>query len=1145
MLVVRPRGGVCFRPIMHIRQVTDSSEGGQSYAVVVESGRSDIGLTTVVFADLEGSTALVDRVGDVAGTTAVIRQLDRLRERIDAYGGREVKSLGDGLMLTFGSPRQAVNFALATQRALVGSSPRVRIGINTGEVIDTSTDPVGGAVNAAARIAARAVGGEILVSDVVRQLVGIAPSVAFVDRGRHRLKGFTDRWHLWQATDASAGGPGRGTVGRVDELVALQAFVSSLVAGAGGALAIEGEAGIGKTHLVREVTSRARSAGIQVLEVIADEVTRRAGFVPHGLIEDGRIPAGARDRLRELLHRPSIEGDPGDLSFAVVEASVDALELLTKSGAALLVVDDAQWADDLSLSVVRSLIQRSRLARFGVVVSLRPSPRSPLMDRMIDSVIDSSGRHLRLSALDDVDLHALSASITGAAPGQQLRARLQATGGNPLFVSELLRSFDEEGLLRIDFGIAEVPPSVTPSGLSETLVRRLSWLPAETRDLLRLASLFGTSFTLADLATLTGRSVIDVAAWLREASVAGVITGHGDRLAFRHDLIRDAVYDHMLAAERRDLHRAAGQALALAGMPTQQIARQFARGAVAGDIEAVEWLVRAADETVSIAPSAAIALYDEALTFAPDGWQGRAAVQARMIEPIAWCGQFTRAEQMASAVLDAAPSADVQYAALRGLSAVYGNRGDIPSAIATIQRVVAIAEAPAEESTRLRCFAAQLQVVTGVLSPEAGLLHGAETLAHGVEVGDATTQCLAHQALGGIHLVTGHGAEAQDHLRQGIALYVSGKVTATSYLIPDHFSAVGLVEMGDLDGAIAAASAARARYEHRGALSQLPMAYMVIGFAHFAAGRFDEAIAELEAGAAVVEDSGNLNFVLYSESVRARIALRRGDMEGAATFLATGIARITSGGSLFGADWLLDAQAQYLAATGDLERALNLAELTWSQTEFLRYFYGYRERGIVAARLAMACGRTDFARTIADSLEEGRRRCPVLSGQAFALQAGALVDADVNRLIEAVEMFRRTPLRVAFADCCYDAADALAAARRNDEAIAMLTDAAGVHSTAGATAELERTEAALRRLGIGTKTTRPTRPSFGWDSLTPTEMAVTELATHGLTNPEIGTRLYVSRRTVETHLAHVFRKLDLVSRTQLASEYTRRAVGER
>ena len=206
--------------------MTDSGPRGRSYDVEMSAGGSDVGLATVVFADVEGSTALVDRVGDVAGTDAVGRQLDRVRERLGTYGGREVKSLGDGLMLTFGSPRQAVGFALATQRALAMSSPRVRMGINTGEVIDTSTDPIGGAVNAAARIAARAVGGEVLISDVVRQLVGVAPAIAFVDRGRQRLKGFADRWHLWQATDSSTAGPSRGTVGRVDELMRLQGFVS-------------------------------------------------------------------------------------------------------------------------------------------------------------------------------------------------------------------------------------------------------------------------------------------------------------------------------------------------------------------------------------------------------------------------------------------------------------------------------------------------------------------------------------------------------------------------------------------------------------------------------------------------------------------------------------------------------------------------------------------------------------------------------------------------------------------------------------------------------------------------------------------------------------------------------------------------------
>jgi class 3 adenylate cyclase/DNA-binding CsgD family transcriptional regulator len=1108
----------------------------------VRAGNSDGGLTTVVFADVVGSTALVDRVGDVMGTGAIVGQLDRVRERIDAYGGREVKALGDGLMLTFDSPRQAVGFALATQRALDGSAPSVRIGINTGEVIDTSTDPIGGAVNAAARIAARAAGGEVLVSDVVRQLVGGAPAVAFVDRGRQRLKGFAERWHLWQATDATTVGLTRGTVGRVDEIVWLRSLVSSLVAGAGGAVVLEGEAGIGKTHLVHELSAMARSAGVQTLEAVADEVTRRAGFIPHSLIEEARIPAVQRDRLRELLHRSSGGGDLADLSFAIIEASVDALESLTRSDAALLIVEDVHWADDLSVAVLRSLIQRARSARFGVAVSLRPTPRSALLDRMIDSLVDSGGRHLRLRALEEVDLQALSAAITGAAPGSELRARLLATGGNPLFVSELLRSFDEEGLLRIESGIAEVPPSVTPSGFNETLVRRLSWLPAETRELLRLASLLGTSFTLADLATVTGRAVIDVAAWLREASIAGLITGDGDRLAFRHDLVRDAVYDHMLPAERRDLHRAAGQALARTGAPTQQVARQFARGATHGDLDAVEWLVRAADETVSIAPSAAVALYDEALAVAPEVWHGRAAVQARMIEPIAWCGQFARAEQLVAAVLDAAPAAEVEYSAFRGLSAVYGNRGDIPQAIATIQRVVELAgPAQAEESMRLRGIATQLQVLTGVLTPDDGLRIANDILAHGIAVADATTQCLAHQVIGTIQLVTGHGHDAQAHLRQGIALYDSGKVTPASYLIPDSFYAVGFVELGELDDALAAAATARSRYERQGALSQLPMAYVVAGFVHFSAGRFDEAIAELEAGAAVVEDTGNLNFVLFSDSLLARIATRRGDMAAASGHLASGIARLTSGGSLFGADWLLDAQTQYLAATGDAAGALNVAELTWSQTEFLRYFYGYRERGIVAIRLALACGRPDFALKAVESMEEGSSRCPIVSGQAYALHARGLVEGNADQLVEAVAMFHKTPLTIALAACCEDAAAALATAGRTAEAIELLTEAVSIHGAAGASGEVERNEAALRQLGAHRRQPRPVRPTFGWDSLTPTEMAVSELVAKGLTNPEIGARLYVSRRTVETHLAHVFRKLDYTSRTQLASEFTRRA----
>jgi class 3 adenylate cyclase len=116
---------------------------------------ADHGLTTLVFVDVERSTELLQQMGDDAGSAKIAVTLDLVRQHLDAYGGRQVKTLGDGLLLTFVSPRQAVSFALVAQRTLTGSPLRVRFGINTGEVLGPSADPLGGAVNAAARIAAR------------------------------------------------------------------------------------------------------------------------------------------------------------------------------------------------------------------------------------------------------------------------------------------------------------------------------------------------------------------------------------------------------------------------------------------------------------------------------------------------------------------------------------------------------------------------------------------------------------------------------------------------------------------------------------------------------------------------------------------------------------------------------------------------------------------------------------------------------------------------------------------------------------------------------------------------------------------------------------------------------------------------------
>ncbi len=155
--------------------------------------------STILFTDVEGSTALTDRLGDAAARE-VLREHERTtREALKAHGGSEVKTMGDGFMASFGSATKALECAVGIQRAFGDGDIRVRIGLNAGEPIAEDDDLHGTAVIVAARIAAQANGGEILVSDVVRQLVA-GKGFLFNDRGEHALKGFEDPVRVFEVS---------------------------------------------------------------------------------------------------------------------------------------------------------------------------------------------------------------------------------------------------------------------------------------------------------------------------------------------------------------------------------------------------------------------------------------------------------------------------------------------------------------------------------------------------------------------------------------------------------------------------------------------------------------------------------------------------------------------------------------------------------------------------------------------------------------------------------------------------------------------------------------------------------------------------------------------------------------------------------
>src|SRR3990170_8124713 len=148
---------------------------------------------TVLFTDIVGSTGMRTSRGDDAAQEILHAHDELVRQQIEQHGGHEVKSTGDGFMLAFSSARQAVTCAIAIQRALEERKHepnpplRVRMGLNTGEALQEEGDLFGAAVDAAARIMAKASGGQILVSETVRAVLGPATHIEFVDRGRFRL----------------------------------------------------------------------------------------------------------------------------------------------------------------------------------------------------------------------------------------------------------------------------------------------------------------------------------------------------------------------------------------------------------------------------------------------------------------------------------------------------------------------------------------------------------------------------------------------------------------------------------------------------------------------------------------------------------------------------------------------------------------------------------------------------------------------------------------------------------------------------------------------------------------------------------------------------------------------------------------------
>ncbi|HET6967449.1 MAG TPA: AAA family ATPase, partial [Ornithinibacter sp.] len=355
-------------------------------------------------------------------------------------------------------------------------------------------------------------------------------------------------------------------VGREAELAEAGAAVRRLVEGRAGALVIEGEAGIGKTHLVRSVVDDARSRGVTVLHGQAHpfERTRPFGVVVEALDLRRRSPDPRRAAIGALLAGQGGGPTPpaaGDLQYRVVEEVVDLVESSCARAPVLLVAEDLHWADAGSLLALSSMARRLPLSALLLVVTTRPSPVPAEVVRLIDDLSAGGARNLHLQPLEPHEVVALTSRTLGATPGPTLTALLAKAGGNPLWATAALRALGDEGMLRRTGDCVEATTSELPASLGDLVVRRLLDLPAPTLELLQVTAVLGDAVSVRDLAAVARRPPTEVAAGLTEAFDAHLLEEVDDRVVFRHQLVHDAIYRHLPVPARRLLHREAAVAL--------------------------------------------------------------------------------------------------------------------------------------------------------------------------------------------------------------------------------------------------------------------------------------------------------------------------------------------------------------------------------------------------------------------------------------------------------------------------------------------------------------------------------------------------------------------------------------------------------
>jgi class 3 adenylate cyclase len=640
---------------------------------------------TVLFTDVVGSTRLRQHQGETAAHDIMNQHNEIVRRQIGEHAGQEVKTAGDSFMVAFDSARKAVECAVSVQRALheynrlhPAQPLKVRIGLHTGEAIRAGNDLFGTSVDAAARIMAKAGGEQILVSDVLKSILGSAKDLGFKDYKRVQLKGFPERWRLWEvgwrseaetvaadAVVAENSGTGRTPyIGRSEERSLLRQAVARAIAGGGGVALIAGEAGLGKTRLVDEIATEAKASGMFVVRGHCYDMEGSLPYIPFVEAIEYGLTVTTQEAFRSAMGdagpeiarfvpkvRVAYPDLPPPLALPsdqarhyMFESVCDFFERAAAVQPMLMVLEDLHWADESTTQLLESVARRVGRAPLLVIGTYRDvdlHPGHPFV-RGIE--------HLsRLQAVSRITLKRLSASevsrmlraLSGQEPPERLvRLIFDETEGVPFFVEEVYRHLAEEHRLtdgagkwlpQVEIGEVEVPETVRL-----VLGRRIDRISETAQRLLTTAACIGRTFTFEFLTAVAEEKEEDLLDALDEAEQARLLVaqeGRQPRFVFAHEQIRQTLLGRMSFVRRQRLHRRVADTLERvhAGRLDEYVSDLAYHLAQAGARErAAQYLYQAGCSAAArLATPEALSFFARAAELAGPGPERRAALRTR------------------------------------------------------------------------------------------------------------------------------------------------------------------------------------------------------------------------------------------------------------------------------------------------------------------------------------------------------------------------------------------------------------------------------------------------------------------------------------------------------------------------------------